>query len=122
MNKLSPYRNGEKFTFKKELIPLFYAMVDRQEIKKVVFVDPHRRINNGNDVTMENFVVDGYLSRVQGIKGDYDDYVETNILKSTSGRDHKYFYMGWVKSFELYKYMEMPDGKLIKMEEPYVSC
>lgn len=109
--------------------PLFDAMADGKIIKKIVcYAGEINKDNPEKDFTIQNFIALEYWAgmSMNGATGKYHDYVDTNVFDSvenlasipeTISVQTKGFYMNWVKSFELYEYIQLPDGREVPLKD-----
>lgn len=109
------YKNLEP-KFLPELKPLFEAMATGRIIKRVVCMNGTSSKDKPNqDIIFEDFIAESYH-----INDGNSDEVHINkhgIRKDGTQSKNNYFFMCWVRSFELCDYIEMPDGKNIEIDK-----
>lgn len=108
--------------FLPELKPLFEAMVAGKIIKKVICMNGTSKKDNPNhDIIFENFIAEKYDVGESFKNMDEVHINKYGITKDATQSKNNYFFMIWVRSFELYDdFIELEDGR-VKIVENFLS-
>lgn len=92
--------NNGKYNFRDDLKPLFEAMEKGKMIKSVTCMKGSmNKSDTSKDFKIENFMaLTYYVAKGYSAESGDLDYVETDPDVS----ERNYFYMSWVRNFELY--------------------